>query len=92
MAVCGGSGSFLLAAARRAKADAFVTADITYHKFFDSEGELLYCDIGHWETEQFTPDLLHRWLTERLPAAKLHRSQVRTNPMQVWTAGGFCAV
>jgi dinuclear metal center YbgI/SA1388 family protein len=53
IAVCGGSGSFLTRDAIQAGADAMITADITYHKFFDNENQLLLLDIGHYESEQF---------------------------------------
>jgi dinuclear metal center YbgI/SA1388 family protein len=58
VAVCGGSGSFLLKNAIAAGADAFITADFKYHEFFDAEQHLVICDIGHYETEQFTSNLL----------------------------------
>lgn len=83
VALCGGSGSFLLKDAIRAGADAFITADVTYHKYFDNESRILYCDIGHWETEQYTPHLLHRYLSDRADVP-LHVSQVHTNPVQYW--------
>ncbi|HEY4797649.1 MAG TPA: Nif3-like dinuclear metal center hexameric protein [Bacteroidia bacterium] len=59
VAVCGGSGSFLLADAIRQKADVFLTADFKYHQFFDAENKIVIADIGHYESEQFTKELLH---------------------------------
>ena len=82
VAWCGGAGSFLTQAARRAGADAFVTGDITYHKFFDNEGELLLLDIGHHESEQFTSDLLHEKLSEKFPTFAVHLSEINTNPVK----------
>lgn len=58
VAVCGGSGSFLLNEAIRQKADVFVTADFKYHQFFDAENKIVIVDIGHYESEQFTKELL----------------------------------
>ncbi|RYG33757.1 MAG: Nif3-like dinuclear metal center hexameric protein, partial [Chitinophagaceae bacterium] len=57
VAVCGGAGSFLIAKALNAGADVFVTGDVKYHEFFGAEGRILLCDIGHYESEQFTTDL-----------------------------------
>ena len=58
VAVCGGAGGFLLEHALQAEADAFVTSDVTYHHFFDPMGRLLFVDIGHYESEQFTPEVM----------------------------------
>ncbi|MEM7658230.1 MAG: Nif3-like dinuclear metal center hexameric protein [Bacteroidota bacterium] len=82
VAVCGGAGSFLTKAAIQAEADAFVTADITYHKFFDHEHQLLLMDIGHYESEQFTSQLIHSYLSEKFPNFAVHLSKIRTNPIQ----------
>jgi len=82
VAVCGGSGSFLTADARKAGADALVTADITYHKYFDNEDELLLMDIGHYESEQFTSDLIVSYLSEKIPNFAIYLSEVKTNPVK----------
>lgn len=82
VAVCGGAGSFLTRDAERAGADALVTADITYHKFFDSEGKFLLMDIGHYESEQFTSELIHEYLSKKFPKFALHLSAQRTNPVR----------
>lgn len=58
VAFCGGSGIFLLPDAMRLGADAFLTGDIKYHDFFEADGQLLLADIGHFESEQFTCDLI----------------------------------
>lgn len=81
VAVCGGAGSFLTAAALQQGADALVTADITYHKFFDNEDRLLLLDIGHYESEQFTSALIHAYLSEKFPNFAIHLSATRTNPV-----------
>lgn len=63
VALCGGAGSFLTSKARAAGADAYVTADLKYHEFFSAEGQLMLCDVGHFESEQFTSDLFQDLLT-----------------------------
>jgi len=81
VAVCGGSGSFLLPDALRAGADAFVTADFKYHEFFDAEGRLVIADVGHFESEQFTIELLRDIVRDKFPNFALHLTEVRTNPV-----------
>lgn len=84
VAVCGGAGSFLIQEARKQKADAFVTADITYHKFFDNEQELLLLDIGHYESEQFTSELIHEFLSKKFLNFAVRLSAVKTNPIKYY--------
>jgi dinuclear metal center YbgI/SA1388 family protein len=81
IAVCGGAGSFLLPEARRAGADVFVTADYKYHEFFDAEGDIIIADIGHYESEQYTIQLLFDIIWEKYPTFALHLTGVRTNPV-----------
>lgn len=81
VAVCGGAGSFLLRDALLAKVDAFVTADLKYHQFFDADGHLLLADIGHYESEQFTKDLIVGQLTKKFANFAVHLSKVNTNPV-----------
>ncbi|MEM7551086.1 MAG: Nif3-like dinuclear metal center hexameric protein [Bacteroidota bacterium] len=81
VAVCGGSGSFLLQKARAAEADAFVSSDFKYHEFFDGENEILIADIGHYESEVFTKDLLQQHLSEKFPNIALRLTGVDTNPV-----------
>jgi len=84
IAICGGAGAFLIPHALRKGADAFLTADITYHKFFEAEGRMLLMDIGHFESEQFTPLLLNTILSEKFPNFALHLSEIRTNPVHYY--------
>lgn len=84
IAVCGGAGSFLLGAARAAGADVYITADMKYHEFFDADGRILVCDIGHFESEQFTVDLLHEVLEQKFPTFAVLKSAVRTNPVHYY--------
>ncbi|MBN8575583.1 MAG: Nif3-like dinuclear metal center hexameric protein [Cytophagales bacterium] len=81
VAICGGSGSFLLSRAIASGADAFVTADFKYHEFFDADGKILIADIGHYESEQFTKDLLGAFLKENFPTFAIAFSKVVTNPI-----------
>ncbi|MES2651207.1 MAG: Nif3-like dinuclear metal center hexameric protein [Bacteroidota bacterium] len=81
VAVCGGSGSFLLKDAIAAGADAFITADFKYHEFFDAEDKLIICDIGHYESEQFTSNLLIERIQERFPNFAIHLTAYNTNPV-----------
>ena len=67
VAICGGAGSFLIKAALASGADAYVTGDVKYHEFFDAENKMLLTDIGHWESEQFTIDLLADLLSQKFP-------------------------
>lgn len=85
VAVCGGAGSFLTKAAILQEADAFVTADITYHKFFDNENQILLLDIGHYESEQFTSELIFEHLSEKFTNFALHLSKVETNPVRYFS-------
>lgn len=82
VAVCGGAGSFLLRNAIGAGADAFVTADYKYHEFFDAEGQLMICDIGHYESEVFTKNLLHNYLSGKFSNFALCLSEISTNPVR----------
>ncbi len=82
IAVCGGTGSFLLPKARAQAADVFITADFKYHEFFEAEGQLLIADIGHYESEQFTKELLFGSLTKKFANIALRLSEVETNPIK----------
>lgn len=86
VAICGGSGSFLLDAALQAGADALVTGDITYHKFFDGEDRLMLCDVGHYESEQHVPAMIVSYLQEKFPNFALHLSAHVTNPIRTYVA------
>jgi dinuclear metal center YbgI/SA1388 family protein len=81
VAVCGGSGSFLTRKAIGAGADIYVTSDIKYHEFFDANDRILLADIGHWESEQFTTDLLIELLQAKFPTFAVLKSGVKTNPV-----------
>lgn len=81
VAVCGGSGSFLLQTAIAAGADVFVTADFKYHEFFDADEKIVIADIGHFESEQFTSDLLIDIIQEKFPNFAIRLTEHNTNPI-----------
>lgn len=81
VAFCGGSGSFLLKDAMRQKADIYITGDFKYHEFFDAEDQIVIADIGHFESEQFTINLLGDVLTKKFPNFALRLTTNNTNPI-----------
>jgi len=81
IAVCGGSGSFLLDKAKAAGADIFITADFKYHEFFDAEGTIVIADIGHYESEVYTKELFYELLTDKFPNIALASAETSTNPI-----------
>ncbi|MAO09498.1 MAG: Nif3-like dinuclear metal center hexameric protein [Flavobacteriaceae bacterium] len=81
VAVLGGSGSFAIKAAKSAGADAYITADLKYHDFFTAENNILLCDIGHYESEQYTKELLVSFLTKKISNFAIVLSQINTNPI-----------
>jgi putative NIF3 family GTP cyclohydrolase 1 type 2 len=82
VALCGGSGSFLLQNAIAEKADIFITADFKYHEFFDAENHIIIADIGHYESEQFTKELIYDLLTKNFTKFAVRLSKVNTNPIK----------
>ena len=81
VAICGGSGSFLLQAAIRSGADVFITGDFKYHEFFDAENKIIIADVGHYESEQYTKDLIADFLRKKFLKFAVHLSEVNTNPI-----------
>ncbi|HSW67909.1 MAG TPA: Nif3-like dinuclear metal center hexameric protein [Bacteroidales bacterium] len=81
VAVCGGSGSFLIADAISQKADIFLTGDIKYHDFRSNSSEMILADIGHFESEQFGKDLLLQMLNEKFTTFAVRKSERDTNPV-----------
>lgn len=84
IAMCGGAGSFLLNEAKSRGADAFITGDFKYHEFFDAENEIMICDIGHYESEQFTSEIFIDLLSEKFPNFAVQISNVNTNPVHYY--------
>jgi dinuclear metal center YbgI/SA1388 family protein len=85
VAVCGGSGSRLIGNAAAAGADFYISSDIKYHEFFDANDRLVVADIGHWESEQFTTDLILEILRGKFPTFAVLKSGVKTNPVNYFT-------
>jgi putative NIF3 family GTP cyclohydrolase 1 type 2 len=81
IALCGGAGSFLVSKALSAGVDAFVSADFKYHEFFDADGRLMICDIGHYESEQYTIDLIKAKIEQKFPNFAVLKTGVNTNPV-----------
>lgn len=81
VAVCGGSGSFLLQQAISAGADIYISADFKYHEFFDADGRIIIADIGHYESEQFTSDILSEVLSKKFTTFAINFSRLVTNPI-----------
>jgi dinuclear metal center YbgI/SA1388 family protein len=84
VAVCGGSGSFLLKDAINAGADIFITGDFKYHQFFDAEGKIIIADIGHYESEQFTSEIFEAILKKKFPNFAVLLSNLSTNPINYY--------
>lgn len=81
VSICGGAGSFLIKNAINSGSDAYISADIKYHEFFDADGKILLADIGHYESEQFTIELLQHVLQEKIPNFAVLKTAVNTNPV-----------
>ncbi|KAA9039203.1 Nif3-like dinuclear metal center hexameric protein [Ginsengibacter hankyongi] len=81
VAVCGGAGSFLIPAAKAAGVDVYITSDVKYHEFFDADSTILLADIGHYESEQFTIDLLADIIRQKFPNFAVLKTETKTNPV-----------
>lgn len=81
VALCGGSGAFLIGRAKAVGADAYLTGDVKYHEFFDADGRLLLADIGHYGSEQFTMHLIQRRLGGFFPTFAVRLTETVTDPI-----------
>ena len=81
VALCGGSGSFLLQDAVEAGADAFITGEMSYHEYFGHEQEIQLCVIGHYQSEQYTTEVLRDVIERECPGVKCFLSEINTNPI-----------
>jgi len=88
VALCGGAGSFLISKALSEKAHFYITADVKYHEFFDANDRMVVADIGHFESEQFTVDLLFEVLQEKFRNFAVLKSETKTNPICYYTGAG----
>jgi dinuclear metal center YbgI/SA1388 family protein len=84
VAICTGSGSFLISEAKKSGADAFLTADLKYHDFFDADEQFLLADIGHYESERFAKDLIYDILIKKFPTFAFLISKINTNPVHYY--------
>lgn len=82
VAVCGGAGSFLLPAAMQEGADIFITADYKYHEFFDADNKIIIADIGHFESEKYTIELLYSLIMNNFSTFAAHCTKIVTNPVK----------
>ena len=85
IAVCGGSGFFLLSDAIAAGAQVYITGDVKYHEFFDADERILLADIGHYESEQFTIELLTEFLREKFSNFAVQKTEINTNPVRYFS-------
>jgi len=84
VALCGGAGGFLLSNAIKSGADVFVTADYKYHEFFDADGKIVIADVGHFESEQFTQELLLEIIQKKFPNFAIRLTGINTNPINYY--------
>lgn len=81
IAICGGSGTFLLGNAISQQADVFITGDYKYHQFFDAQEQIIIADVGHFESEQFTIDLFQEILAPKFNTVEFIKTEINTNPV-----------
>lgn len=82
VAICGGAGDFAIDEAVRQEADAFLTGEMHYHRYFGYDDKIQIAVLGHYESEQYTIELLQRVLEERLPELSLYMTEINTNPIK----------
>ncbi len=87
VAVCGGSGSFLIRKARQAGADAFVTADLKYHDYFHDQPGMVLADIGHYESEVPVVETIQQELTQAFETLSVYVTTIHTNPVRIFLPG-----
>jgi len=81
VALCGGSGSFLLKNTIQQNADIFISADFKYHDFFDANNKIIIADIGHFESEKLTIELIDELLNKKFTKFAILKTQINTNPI-----------
>jgi putative NIF3 family GTP cyclohydrolase 1 type 2 len=84
VAVCGGSGAFLINTAKSSKADVFVSGDIKFHDYFLAEKQILIADIGHFESEQFTKEIFYDIIMKKNPNFAVRFSEKNINPIKTF--------
>lgn len=88
VALCGGAGAFLIPQAIDAGADLFITGEIKYHDYFGRETEILLAEIGHYESEQYTKEIIHSIIRDLYPDFTLRYSKINTNPINYFKQNG----
>jgi dinuclear metal center YbgI/SA1388 family protein len=81
VALAGGSGAFLIPSALKENVDIYITADLKYHEFFDADDRMILMDIGHYESEQFTIELLYELISQKFSNFATHYTKISTNPV-----------
>ncbi|MEI6900920.1 MAG: Nif3-like dinuclear metal center hexameric protein [Bacteroidota bacterium] len=84
VAVCTGSGSFLIRAAISQNADVFLTADLKYHDFFLPIQTMSLVDVGHYESEQMVKEWISKILIEKFNTFAIFISKINTNPVNYY--------
>ena len=84
LAICGGSGSFLIREAIKQGAEVLISSDFKYHDFFEANDQIVLMDVGHFESEQFTKDLLFNLISRNFPNFASHCTKINTNPIQYY--------
>ncbi len=87
VAVCGGSGSFLLSQAIKQKADIFISGDFKYHQFFNAENKIIIADIGHFESEQHSLEIIYELVKKKFPKFAARITKKNTNPINYYYNG-----
>ncbi|MFV8270892.1 Nif3-like dinuclear metal center hexameric protein [Flavobacterium sp. GT2N3] len=82
VAVLGGAGSFAIKNAIQAGADAYLTADLKYHQFYEAENKLLLADIGHFESERYTKNYIVEYLRKKILNFAVILSEENSNPVK----------
>ena len=82
VALCGGAGAFLLPRAMSSQADVFITGEMKYHDYFYYENSILIAEIGHYESEQYTKELIYSLLEKMFPSLELQMTRINTNPIK----------
>jgi dinuclear metal center YbgI/SA1388 family protein len=81
VAMCGGAGGPLIGDAIASGAGAYVSADIRYHSFFEAENKILLADIGHFESEKYSVEILYDLIIKKFPKFAVRFSEITTNPI-----------
>lgn len=82
IALCGGAGGSFAGAALAAGADLYLTGEARYHELFDNTDKMVYAIIGHYESEQYTTEILHDIVKGNFPNIPVNTTTVCTNPIR----------